>query len=451
MEHLENDMDDLFQKAGEHYPLKTSGSDWDAVLGKLNEEGFGDHTGIPGLNSRSSRNKRRWLFSLLLIPISLGSIIYFSSSKKLSGSPAINTGKRNLTKRPEASSIRLYNKSESVKSKWRAETNSNSSLIQQKLRGSNSQRETSHASKNLIKAGGNQGNGETKLLTKAGTGNNKNGTHPKSAGLSIGAAESINTLSSSENPENSQIYLAQKLAKKPLSLSVSESNEIIAVYGKTLPTAASGPMNIVSSPTNSKTKTNKGFYAGFIGGPDLSTVKFQSVEKLGYSLGALIGYRFNKQLSVETILLWDKKFYYTEGKYFSKDQLYVPPYTDILNVNGNCNMFEIPISIRYDFASGANHGFFITGGLSSYLMKEQNYTAMVDSNGSQWPYSFSSSQPSNYFFSIIQLSAGYEFAVSGKTKIRIEPYVKIPLQGVGIGSLPISSTGLYLGITHSFR
>ena len=38
MEHLENDMDDLFQKAGELYPLKTTGSDWDAVVGKLQKE-----------------------------------------------------------------------------------------------------------------------------------------------------------------------------------------------------------------------------------------------------------------------------------------------------------------------------------------------------------------------------------------------------------------------------
>jgi hypothetical protein len=49
------------------------------------------------------------------------------------------------------------------------------------------------------------------------------------------------------------------------------------------------------------------------------------------------------------------------------------------------------------------------------------------------------------------LSGGYERAIGEKTKIRIEPYVNIPLQGVGTGSLPISSVGFYLGISHSFR
>lgn len=130
--------------------------------------------------------------------------------------------------------------------------------------------------------------------------------------------------------------------------------------GKTLTSAKSGSANIVtpvSSPKTNKASPNKGFYVGFIAGPDLSTVKFQSVEQLGYSLGALIGYRLNGHFSIETGLLWDKKYYYTEGKYFSKDQLYVPPSASILNVNGNCNMFEIPISLRYDFTTNAHHGF----------------------------------------------------------------------------------------------
>jgi hypothetical protein len=47
MESLSNDMDDLFRKAGDLYPLKTTGSDWDGVLGKLREEGI-----LPDGNSK---------------------------------------------------------------------------------------------------------------------------------------------------------------------------------------------------------------------------------------------------------------------------------------------------------------------------------------------------------------------------------------------------------------
>ena len=35
--------------------------------------------------------------------------------------------------------------------------------------------------------------------------------------------------------------------------------------------------------------------------------------------------------------------------------------------------------------------------------------------------------------------------------LRIEPYVKLPLNGLGLGSLPLRSTGIYLGITRPIR
>jgi len=42
MEYLDDEMDDLFRKAGEQYPLKTSDSDWDAVLGRLQPAAGGE-------------------------------------------------------------------------------------------------------------------------------------------------------------------------------------------------------------------------------------------------------------------------------------------------------------------------------------------------------------------------------------------------------------------------
>src|SRR5450755_3420796 len=89
MERLENDMDDLFRKAGELYPLKITESDWDGVAGKLQEAKFGDEQTMPGANSIGTGNKRRWLFLLFLIPLALAGLIYTSgSARKHPGSPA---------------------------------------------------------------------------------------------------------------------------------------------------------------------------------------------------------------------------------------------------------------------------------------------------------------------------------------------------------------------------
>src|SRR4249919_1994563 len=80
MEHVNNDMDDLFRKAGELYPLKTSESDWDGVLGKLRDEISGE-TGIPFAAPVRASSRRRWLL-LLLVPAFILSLVYLTGSRR---------------------------------------------------------------------------------------------------------------------------------------------------------------------------------------------------------------------------------------------------------------------------------------------------------------------------------------------------------------------------------
>ena len=72
MDHVNEDMDELFRKAGELYPLKTTNSDWDTVIGKL---GSADEAGQSGL-SGGDRKNHRWRWLLLLIPAALGGALY---------------------------------------------------------------------------------------------------------------------------------------------------------------------------------------------------------------------------------------------------------------------------------------------------------------------------------------------------------------------------------------
>ncbi len=447
MEHLENDMDDLFQKAGELYPLKTSGSDWEAVLGKLNEEGFGDQQSAAKVGSKGSGSKRKWLLLLLLISLSAGSIVYFSSSENKNRSSASN--QVNITKVHRAAT--LVNTPNS-------KVSASIKPVPMQTQTGISKKYASHKRKTNKLINQSENSDIQRLQSDLSNGivqQNRFSSSNKRE-RAVLSSEIINAnLALSDNSSVNQTDLQRTLAEKPLSLSVVHSNDRIKVDAIPLPStskSANDPLPVVHSMKPEKKSINKGFYVGFLGGPDVSMVKFQSVKQLGFSLGAIIGYRFNKRFSVETGLLWDKKYYYSDGEYFKKSGTMLPPYTSILTVNGNCNMWEIPISLRYDFAMGTNHLFFVKGGFSSYIMKHQNYVASVDNSGSNpWNYPFQSNQTKNYFLSIAQLSAGYEYSTSAKTKLSFEPYVKIPLQGFGIGNMPISSTGFYIGIIYSFH
>ena len=470
MEHVNNDMDDLFSKAGEQYPLKTSGSDWDGVLGKLREDGgsmTNDETG--------SRNRRRWGWLFLMIPLALGSVIYFSSGHRKSNHISTENTKNNVlpekdaaTVKPNGSNVKAgmekpvpqkINAPENIKTSADQKTNAGLSLNRvQSEKNSNSEKSTG-STLNSGAAGSSQRpsansssgmNNQVKLNAAAGT----TVRHPDGNQSGLSNTEEI-TQSSTPSAETAAAGTVALAAAAPPasagSADAGQKNKISAADSLSAKTKDSVNNTVAVKKEKPTAVAPKGFYFGLIAGPDWSSVKMQSVNQTGYSLGVLAGYRFNKRISLESGVYWDKKYYYSTGEYFSTKHLPVqyPPALPNKSVEGYCNMFEIPISIRYDFATRINHGFFAKTGFSTYIMKKEVYSFTKTNDAVKGPFPYYNTTTD--FMAILQLSGGYERTIGQKTKIRVEPYVKIPLQGIGIGSMPISSAGIYFGITYSLK
>ena len=146
--------------------------------------------------------------------------------------------------------------------------------------------------------------------------------------------------------------------------------------------------------------------------------------------------------------------YYTEGQYFNKKKIQALWNVDLLNVDGVCNMVELPINIRYNLNAGAGKkiSWFATAGLSTYLMSKEWYSyEYTYSSGPVMNNAFVYKTPYRNWFSIVNLSLGYEQKLGNIGSLRVEPYLRVPLSGIGTGSLPIMSAGLNLGITRRIR
>ncbi len=428
MEHVNNDMDDLFRKAGDLYPLRTSESDWDSVMGKLKDENFGNENAVTSISGKPARFKRRWLLLLLLIPAAIGGAVYFSSENK---SPA-NAKAAGLNSTKDKGNISGEIRQGNTGNK--PASGSGQSNIAQETTSYVPDLATDKKASGKILGKGHSALSTPALLQSSMTDHSDNTTSSPAA----------DAFSLSSGPfKDAQI--------KPLSLFPESRIGKINPDFNHLPVKAAQAAAMLKK-TNTQGKPGKGFYVGLLTGPDLSTIKFQSVKQLGFSLGLLVGYRFNQKFSLESGLLWDKKYYYTKGEYFDKSKTSMPSTENILNLNGYCNMFEIPLDLRYDFKKAGSNGlFFVKAGVSAYLMKKEMYDINAKNNGMNVSYPATYYNTSNNFLAVMQVSAGYEYAISHKTNIRVEPYLKIPLQKIGIGSMPISSAGFYLGITHSFR
>ena len=54
-----------------------------------------------------------------------------------------------------------------------------------------------------------------------------------------------------------------------------------------------------------------------------------------------------------------------------------------------------------------------------------------------------------HLFSILNVSAGYERKISKTLHIQAEPYLNLPLSGVGEGKVKLHSAGLRAGINYT--
>jgi hypothetical protein len=184
-----------------------------------------------------------------------------------------------------------------------------------------------------------------------------------------------------------------------------------------------------------------------IAGPDISAIKLQSVYKVGLNAGLIVGYKLNNRWSIESGLLRDKKFYSSEGQYFSTKKIRLPNYAKIDYVKGECNMWELPLNITYNFARKSNSSWFAAAGFSSYFMKKEAYVFDMSYNGTQYPRAFDYKNPSTQFLAVINISAGYTHKLGKIADLRIEPYLKLPVNKIGTGDLPIQSGGILIGLT----
>lgn len=177
-------------------------------------------------------------------------------------------------------------------------------------------------------------------------------------------------------------------------------------------------------------------------GPDMSTVSFGPLYKPGYNFGLQAGYRFSNRWSVNAGVIYTKKFYKADSTQFHyKDNPW--PSRTVNNVEGSCSMWDIPVNVRYDFVYSSKRRWFVSTGLSTYLMDKENYDMYYRWNGGPvYTQPLNSDSNSNYLFSIWNLSVGMERSLGKRFSLQAEPYLKVPLTGLGKGSMRMDSYGI---------
>lgn len=195
---------------------------------------------------------------------------------------------------------------------------------------------------------------------------------------------------------------------------------------------------------NKKKNTfNNNFAFTLSAGPGVSYIGVNNFGTTTFSYGVGIRYRFTKRLAVRT------GFYITKKIYSAAPSDYHPPksfwvyYPNLQKVDANCKVYEIPLSISYDFGQVKNHNWFAAVGLSSYLMKQEIYNYYSkDYSGQTTSSNATIDNKNKNIFSVLTLSGGYQYNINKRVSIVAEPYIELPLNGVGFGNIKLNSGGL---------
>lgn len=115
------------------------------------------------------------------------------------------------------------------------------------------------------------------------------------------------------------------------------------------------------------------------------------------------------------------------------------------NIEANCKVLEVPLSIAYKIKEFKKGDLYISVGSSSYFMKREDYQFYFKGqNGNDTTRSAHFINNSDHYFSSLNFSAVAEKRINNKFSLLAEPFIKLPLSGIGFGKVSIYNIGVLI-------
>ncbi len=184
--------------------------------------------------------------------------------------------------------------------------------------------------------------------------------------------------------------------------------------------------------------------------PDFSSVGLFDYTPPGKRVGLVISYFIARRFEIGAGLIM------TDNKYSAQGDEYTPPKGFWTNgaipdqATGKCKILDIPVNIRYNVGMWDKHQVFINAGISSYFMLEEHYWFSYE-NGYSDPNAvkyWGGKNTTQHIMGLLNLSVGYEFSPTPKLGVSVEPFIKIPVTGIGYGKVDLYTIGGYFTLRY---
>ncbi len=421
MQNIENDMDDLFRRAAENYPLNTGKGDWDKIDKKLAVPAIEDKTQRPA----KSFNYKKLLFLLLLLS-SIAAIYIFNSGpdKYLADS------------RVERNNRQAVSKEEKI--------NPNATVNQSPVKTYVENKKAVESEKAEIK--------KTTAIDKLNTGVTSNAANFNQNGVSKEAKVLYTQMDQPKTEKHNQIFNSESKTEK--SDEVKKDNSLKeTTENKSVVNSIENSSLVLKkkTKTSEKSANEKRWYAELVSDIDFNKVKSTHFEGPAFGIGLMGGYQVNKHFFFETGLISFRKNYYSLGDAFYEKGASMPSGMIINDLESRSKILEIPIKAGFYFYDSKKIKYFVAAGASAYIMMNERNNYNVTMNGTPEKMVGVYQKNDMKIPAVLNISTGLQHNITGSLKIIIEPYLKLPLQGIGVGKLPVTSAGIQIGILGTLK
>lgn len=175
--------------------------------------------------------------------------------------------------------------------------------------------------------------------------------------------------------------------------------------------------------------------------PDISTTSANLSSRVSTNIGLLVTYPITNKISISTGLIYARKLY-NSGAVAGIGNGYR---NNSWEINADCRVLDIPLNMNYQVFKKQKLSVSINTGLSSYLMLNERYQLK---NGPDGPISTVEVRNKNQHpFSVANLSVSLERKINSSLSIGLEPFIKLPLTGIGDYDARLKSTGIAVSLS----
>ena len=199
-------------------------------------------------------------------------------------------------------------------------------------------------------------------------------------------------------------------------------------------------------------ETENGFMSrisiGLAMSPDMSTVgSISDFYNPGYKAGINLEYSITENLSVSVGVIHSLVKYTAQGNNYNPSYYWSGGNAPD-EIIGECLLFDIPISLKFNFLNFERSRFYATAGVSSYFMQSEEYSFSYSVYQPGQEDGWSGQTGTSHLLSNAGLSIGYEFDIHSNWSMRVEPFIKIPVQEVGWGNVELYSMGSFISLNY---